>query len=52
MVPVQERVPVGSFLKKDNLDPNDLKNYRLIPNLPFNSKLLENPSAAQQLPVK
>ena len=28
-------------LKKQNLDPNNLKNYRLISNLPFLSKLLE-----------
>ena len=32
---------VKPLLKKSNLDPNDLKNYRPISNLPFLSKLLE-----------
>jgi len=32
---------VRPLLKKDNLDPNTLKNYRPVSNLPFLSKLLE-----------
>ena len=32
---------VRPLLKKNNLDPNDLKNYRPVSNLPFISKLLE-----------
>eukprot|EP00745_Piridium_sociabile_P014216 TRINITY_DN20961_c0_g1_i1.p1 TRINITY_DN20961_c0_g1~~TRINITY_DN20961_c0_g1_i1.p1 ORF type:complete len:306 (-),score=34.33 TRINITY_DN20961_c0_g1_i1:857-1774(-) len=32
---------VKPLLKKSNLDPNDLKNYRPISNLPYLSKLLE-----------
>ena len=32
---------VCPLLKQNNLDPNDLKNYRPVSNLPFISKLLE-----------
>ena len=33
---------IKPILKKPNLDPNDLSNYRPISNLPFLSKILEN----------
>ena len=36
-----KRALVKPLLKKPNLDPNDLKNYRPISNLPFLSKILE-----------
>ena len=32
---------IKPILKKPNLDPNDLSNYRPISNLPFLSKILE-----------
>ena len=38
---------VKSLLKKSNLDPNDLKNYRPILNLSFLSKLIERVIAAR-----
>ena len=39
---------VCPLLKQNNLDPNDLKNYRPVSNLPFISKLLEK-TVLQQL---
>ena len=38
---------VKPLLKKSNLDPNDLKNYRLISNFSFLSKLIERVIAAR-----
>jgi hypothetical protein len=39
---------IKPLLKKPNLDPENLKNYRPISNLPFLSKMLEE-SVARQL---
>ena len=39
---------IKSLLKKPNLDPENIKNYRPISNLPFLSKILEK-AVAQQL---
>ena len=40
-VPSAFKTAVASLLKTPSLDPNELKNYRPISNLPFLSKLLE-----------
>ena len=41
MPPSLKHALISPLLKKPNLDPNELKNYRPVSNLPFLSKLIE-----------
>ncbi len=38
---------IKPLIKKTQLDPKDLVSYRLISNLPFQSKILENAASSQ-----